>query len=368
MKPIVIIGGGITGAFTAFQLAKNGHAVIILDEEVSPYKATDCNPGGINPHHGPDIPGKMEDFHHYCLAEHLYHKQEIQDSSGIDFNFRVIERLFVALCEDEKKNLLIMRKRYEDIEGFEASWCSKQEVAILDERITTECIGGLLTKGNITVDATLYTKALQSAAEKYGARFLYGTAIDFIKEKDVVTHVVTASGKNIGCSKVILCAGFWVNNLLKVLKVPISIHALKGQLLTIENSGKPFKFDITHGLTGLYHYKDNLYWLGGTTEEIEPESGTTGGGKRKILDNIAKIIPGLTDFEVCFHGAGYRPVSDDKLPIVGKIPGFHNVYIGTAGGSKGILHSAGIAAELLKYIEDRSSKEYQFLTPERFTK
>jgi glycine/D-amino acid oxidase-like deaminating enzyme len=78
------------------------------------------------------------------------------------------------------------------------------------------------------------------------------------------------------------------------------------------------------------------------------------------------VLPGLHQHELVAHGTGYRPLSADELPVVGLLPGFENVYIGTGGGSKGILVSSGIGMALLDLVEGQNVDSHHFLTPERF--
>lgn len=364
--PIIVSGGGITGSYVAYLLAKDGHDVILLDPKKLPFSATECNPGGINLHHGPGIPGIMENFHRYCLQGHLKYLDDIQNTSGIDIDFRRIERLFLAFSKEEEKNLLDMKTRYDEARHFEALWCSRKEVSYLDTRIASGVIGGLLTKGNISVDSTLYTEALQTAAKKYGTVILDCSLAELNILKNKVVQIVTDKGENIACSNVVLCTGAWTEEFFKVLNVPISLQAIKGQLLLVRNREEEFGYDITYGLTGMYHFKDDLYWLGGTRENAYPEAGVTKNATKKILEGIAKIIPGFSDFDLLSECAGYRPATEDKIPVAGKIPGFKNIYTGTGGGSKGILHSAGIASLVRESIKQEIPEKYRFLTPERF--
>jgi glycine/D-amino acid oxidase-like deaminating enzyme len=48
------------------------------------------------------------------------------------------------------------------------------------------------------------------------------------------------------------------------------------------------------------------------------------------------------------------------------LPGYDNVYVGTGGGSKGILVSSGIGHELVNFIEGNPTNKYDFMTPGRF--
>jgi glycine/D-amino acid oxidase-like deaminating enzyme len=364
MSEIAIIGAGITGAYAAYRLAGKGHKVVLVDAESLPYRGTSCNPGGINPLHGPGMPGVMADFNIASYRLHAMHRAQLERLSGVNYHFRTIDRLFLAASEAERQQLLRMRQDYLAHEGFEACWLDPGQLAAKDARIGAQFVGGLFTHGNIVVDSQLYTRALRVAAANLGARVIKHNADDLLVESGRVTGVM-AGGQRISCSAVILAAGYWTDGLSRTLGYHVPVKPVKGQMLIVQLHEQPFDFDITRGQTGLYQYKDDLYWLGGTIEDPAINPGTTPAGKAEVLDNIIAMLPGIERYSIVEHSTGYRPVTPDELPVVGQLPGYENVYIGTGGGPKGILLSAGIGEELLNLVEGNSTPGYQFLQPGR---
>ena len=63
------------------------------------------------------------------------------------------------------------------------------------------------------------------------------------------------------------------------------------------------------------------------------------------------MAPSLADAELVQQTACLRPISADGLPIVGKVPGWENLYVGTGSGRKGILWSTGMAHALFEMID-----------------
>ena len=105
----MIIGAGITGAFTAYLTALEGLSVEIIAPEAECSVASRCNPGGINPLHGPGIPGPMQNFSLESYRLHQFHAPRIQRLSGIDFKPRVISRLMLA-CDDIEQHTLLAQQ------------------------------------------------------------------------------------------------------------------------------------------------------------------------------------------------------------------------------------------------------------------
>lgn len=349
MSRIAIIGGGITGAFLAYLLAKSGEHITLFDGKNDPYAATPCNPGGINPLHGPGIPGSMQKFFMYCYQTHEAIAQDLQLESGIDYHYKKIDRLFLAYNEDEVTNLRAARALYLNAPDFTANWLSAGEIVALDDRIKHDVKGGLLTFGNAVVDTALYCEALTTAASRYGAQIIQENIINLTLSPSRVTGVETSQGK-ITFDKVILANGH--NSQAQLLQAgsSITVSPVKGQMLEVELDEKPFAFDITHGLTGCYIAPRGRYWWGGTRESTDTSPGVTAEGRAMLINGISEMLPGLKKFRIVAHKAGYRPSTRDGIPVAGLIPGYNNLYLCNGGGSKGVLVSAGMASVICDLI------------------
>src|SRR5215218_3509302 len=90
---IAIVGGGIAGACLAYRLARAGRSVLVIDD-ARRGRASAWNPGGINPLHGPGFPGVMERFYREAFQLHAEQREHVRTTSGIDFGWRAVDRLF----------------------------------------------------------------------------------------------------------------------------------------------------------------------------------------------------------------------------------------------------------------------------------
>jgi D-amino-acid dehydrogenase len=63
-----------------------------------------------------------------------------------------------------------------------------------------------------------------------------------------------------------------------------------------------------------------------------------------------------------------RPVTPDWLPIIGRVPGWDNVYLATGAGKKGILLSPGIGKSVADLMtQGETSLSIGPFNPSRFT-
>jgi glycine/D-amino acid oxidase-like deaminating enzyme len=74
------------------------------------------------------------------------------------------------------------------------------------------------------------------------------------------------------------------------------------------------------------------------------------------MSELLNVAPFMSEAELVQQTACLRPWSDDGMPIVGRVPGWQNLYLSTGGGRKGILWSTGMCQGLVDLIFDRSSE------------
>lgn len=352
MKDIVVVGSGITGCYSAYFLAKAGCSVTLLDRSGVGSQATATNPGGINPLHGPGIPGVMSGL---ALRSHRLHTSlqgEIEQASGIDFHGRAVTRLEVAVTEDEERAMAVSRDLYNATDGFSADWLEAGDLPREEPRLSPSVRRGLLMRGNRMVDSAAYAKAVCAAAEKTGAAVLTEEAVGLEKTDGAVTHVITGSGK-LPCDAVVIATGAWFQEASVWLGANIPVRPLKGQMLRARLPGPALPFHITRGLTGVYEVSDGSVWLGGTMEDCGFDAALTPAGRDTVINGVAEIFPAIREAEILEHLAGFRPATTDKLPVVGPVPGHSNAFIAGGAGPKGMLLGSGLGEAVANCVLGR---------------
>lgn len=350
--PIAVIGGGLTGALTAFLLASAGKNVVVFDSP-SPYSASCNNPGGINPLHGPAISQGYADIYGQAFELHQQLQHQLaMHRHGAPWCYRTIQRLFLAFTDAEVADLQAMVPRYAR-DGFSASILEPEQIAGLDPRLTQAARLGLWTRGNVTVDSPVYAASMRQAAEAAGATWRQDMVERCLVDRATV-QAVASSQQTMAVSAVVLAAGCWSQRLLDQLGVCSGLlRPVKGEMLLLSlQASEVLPFDVTHGLTGFYQHRDNQYWLGGTRSDPAVATGPTCEGREQILSGIRRILPGLRldPDSILQHTAGYRPSTADGLPVVGSVAPYDNLLLASGGGSKGVLLSSWLATMVSRLI------------------
>src|SRR3954453_17143149 len=104
---IAVVGGGITGAFAAYFLARRGVEVTLVERDRIGAHASGKNPGGLNPLHGPGIPGPVQELAMRAFRLHTEH-----------FSPPRRPRLQLAIDAADAERLERSKRLYDDAPGF----------------------------------------------------------------------------------------------------------------------------------------------------------------------------------------------------------------------------------------------------------
>jgi glycine oxidase len=346
-RRVVVIGGGITGAFAAYFLARDGVRVTLLERDGVAAHASGANPGGLNPLHGPGIPGPLQELALASFRLNLEHWEEIGRRSGIDFAGRLVARIHVALDDEEAGALAALGELHNATAGCSAQLLSGAELREREPRISADAVAGLLVTGNGCVDPGAYTRAVAAAS---GARVAAAEATGLRTKSERVTGVL-AGAEAIDCDGVVVACGPWTDGPADWLGVELPVEPVKGELLLVApESGQPLASDVSRREAGAYTTAGEGIWLGGIEERAGFDETPTAEGRESILGKIEALLPGLGPVRVLDHVAALRPATPDGMPIVEASPLLENACVATGGGRKGMLLGAALgkaAAEAL---------------------
>ena len=134
--------------------------------------------------------------------------------------------------------------------------------------------------------------------------------------------------------------GPWAGLMSSLFGFPIPVKPQKGQTIRVKALGPPFKTMITWSTNYSTTTRDDgLIYHGATHEDSGFNEEPTIEGRDNLLQSLVTLAPSLIEAEVALQTACLRPIPDDGLPIIGKVPDWPDVYLATGHGRKGILLS-----------------------------
>jgi glycine/D-amino acid oxidase-like deaminating enzyme len=110
-----------------------------------------------------------------------------------------------------------------------------------------------------------------------------------------------------------------------------------------------------------------------TFDPAERDSGEFDGAPRPenrdfMVAQASRVLPDLARSEIVAHLAGVRPLSADRMPLIGPVPALEGAFIAGGHGTKGI-HLAPITGRTIAELVrgDEPKVRIEAFAPDRFT-
>lgn len=364
---VIVVGGGVMGCLTAYLLARQGLKTTLLEADAVGSHASGFAFGEMGALEGAGIPEPLLAFSVWSLRRHQSLAEELREVSGVDNQFQVCGRLKLAFEDQEvpahQQDLRWQRK----VKGFKVEWLDPDDVIKIEPMANPDCLGAVYVQGAASVEPYRHTLAAAQAAEKLGVEIVLRRVTGLLAERDRCLGVTFANGK-MEAGAVVLTMGPWTQGASAWCRVSIPVSPLKGQILRLQHGGPPVKTSLHWRGSYVVSKPDGLTWAGTTEELVGFDEEPTPEARDKIMGDLLKMAPALSDATLVRQTACLRPLSSDGLPIVGRAPGWRNLYLGTGAGRKGILWSTGMSQGLADLFLGRRSDVpgIEYLDPARF--
>ena len=349
---VLVIGGGIVGAATAYQLAQRGASVVLLEAERLAFGATGRNLGYIWLHtrrRGPELDLVMP------TRDTL---ERLPEELGADFGLRTNGGLIYFTTEDQA---VVMREFVErrTADGVPMRLLDGDDAREIAPILPDSVIGATFCPLDAQIDPTRYVGAFAAAAQHAGARILEGTAARTIEtDGRRVTRVLTDVGP-ISAGHVVLAAGAWSPYLAAQLGVEVPIGPMRLQIVQTEPMAPRLEV-VLYGPAAVKQYAifrelptyrpepfetaledrlglallesacqkaDGSYLLGIAMDFPGFDWKPDLAGVSLISEGMADALPELRAARFARAWAGVLPLTSDSLPIIDRLPGFDDVIL-----------------------------------------
>jgi glycine oxidase len=339
---VVVVGAGLIGLATAFELRARGAGVVVL--EAAPRVAT----GATRVAAGMLAPVGELDFGEPALLEMnlasaaMYPDfvNSVEAASGHDVSYRRDGALHVALDRDEAAEL----RRILDLQislGLESRWLGPGASRDLEPGLSPGLNGSVLVEGDGVVDPRALSAALVTALAEAGVTVRTAAPVEgLVTDGGRVAGVKLSDGSTVDCDHVVAAGGAETGRstwLPKEDRPPV--RPVKGQV--VELRGDP-EDPLCHRILAservyVVPRPDGRVIVGATVEEMGYDTQVTAGGVHELLREAYRLVPEIAELGFIEVTAGLRPGTPDNLPVVGESPSTPGLILATGHYRNGIL-------------------------------
>ena len=357
---IIVIGGGIIGCSTAYHLARDHKADVLLLEQGKITSGSTWHAAGLV--------GQLRSS--ASITKVLKYSVDLYKGlaaeTGLDTGWKMTGCLRLATTPDrwtEFKRLATTAKSF----GMEMDLIGPDEVKrmwpLMD---VSDLIGASWLPTDGQASPSDITQSLAKGARMHGARIEEGvTVTGFHMEGRRITHVETTQGL-IACEKVVNCGGMWARQIGAMAGVAVPLHPVKHQYIVTEKiPGLALDAATLRDPDRRTYFKEEVGGLVMGGYEPNPQGWVIGeipeNWEFRLFDDdydhfgqhleqaIARV-PALANVGVKQMINGAESFTPDGNFILGPAPECANMYVGAGFNAFGIASGGGAGWVLADWV------------------
>jgi D-hydroxyproline dehydrogenase subunit beta len=372
-RDVAVLGAGIVGCATAYELARRGLSVTLLDRAGVSEGTTGLGEGNVlcsDKDAGPELD--------LAIA-----------GMGV---FDELERLIGAPARIRRKGALVVhpdertwagepeRAARLRAAGVDARLVDADEVRGLEPRLTGVVCGATFAPGDLQCDPRAIARALATLAIEHGAEVLTGVEAAAIEPG---RGLRLRDGSLLAAREVVLAAGPWSAPLAASAGLHLPLEPRKGQLTRLRLAQPDEGFLRRKIVDGSYLLSvgdpgatrqvstvvettwDGHVVVGSSRERCGFDPGVDAGLAHEMQDRAARLIPELEPLAADASWVGFRAWLPDGLPAIGHSR--HGLWVATGHEGAGIVLGPISGRAIAEAIAgERPSVEVAPFDPDRF--
>jgi glycine oxidase len=364
-RDVIVIGAGIVGCAVAYELARRGASVEIIDDRPAGMGATQASAGVLGPFIEAREEGPLLELASRSLDLFDEFVASAAADSGLAVGYRRSGTLDVAVTAEGLATLQATA-RVLDRRGVPAELLDGRAAREVEPQLPADVAGGLLVPSQGFVGAADLTRALAAAARRHGAQLIERGRALRIRPQNGELKVETDRGP-LTADAVVVAAGSWTGQIAIDGADRAPVKPVRGQLLHLTWQGTPLRRVTWGERCYLVPWEDGTLLVGATVEDAGFEERATVAGVRALMEAAAELVPHVWNATFQQARAGLRPAAPDFLPIVGPSSVVPNLMYATAHYRNGVLLSA-LTARLVAQamLDEQSDPALEIMKPSRF--
>ena len=360
-----MVGAGVVGSAIAYELARRGASVQLVDDRQPGMGATQASAGML----APFTEAKDRDATFLALASRsldLYDAfvARVADTSKMPVAYRRTGTIDVASTPERLASLQDIAKRL-SARGVPLSLldaaATRREEPLLGHAVE----GALVIPAHGYVNAGELTRALVAAARCHGANVIEGR-VRGIVNRDGALNVETGRGP-LSADVVVVAAGSWSGHIDIGGAAHVPVRPVRGQLLHLAWTGAPLKRVTWGDHCYLVPWDDGTLLVGATMEEVGFDERTTAEAVKRLLTAACELVPAASNASFLSARAGLRPGTPDALPVIGWSTTMPGLMYATGHFRNGVL-LCPLTAQLVAgaVLDDVADPALAATSPRRF--
>lgn len=379
---VAVIGGGIVGCSVAYYLAKAGVDCMLIEKnDIASGTSSRCDGNVSIVDKDPGFDSQMS-----LLSQELLY--DLTKELHLPFEYRAFGSILV--CDsDEEMEAAVKWVETQSEAGLKFNVLDREDIKQESPYFADDIPGGLECETDSLINPYLFCYSLIDRATAYGLKVhTFSEVKNITKDEDF--SIETTSG-TYHVKKVVNAAGVWAPFIGKMLDLEIPITPRKGHILVGARQEPIMMRNVMEfgylmnkfGRERIADEETTKYGVALVLEPTESQNFLLGSSRefvgfddkvdinvvRAIAKRAMRFFPGMKDFNMIRAYTGFRPFTEDHLPIVSEVDEIPGFYIAAGHEGDGISLATGTGKLIQEMIcEEELSLTIEPLRYDRFQK
>lgn len=364
----VVVGGGVVGCALAYQLAKRGVQVVLLERATLGSQSTGRCAGGVRQQFSSETNVRLQQ-----LAVRLL--LDFHEETGGHADFRQVGYLFVLTRAQDVDDFRLLLESWHRLGLSEARWVTPDEAGRLSPILNVkDVLGGTFCPSDGLASPADVTAGYAGAARRLGARLHEGVTVTGIDlDGDRVTAVRTSAG-SISTQLVFACAGAWSAEVGRMVGVDLPVRPFRRHVFVTDafpdvTRDDPMTVDFA---TSFYFHPEGEGVLIGMSDREEPSMFDTQVNwdfLERTVQVASRRAPALERAGIKAAWAGLYETTPDHQAILGPVHDVEGFWCACGFSGHGFMQApaAGLVlAQML--VEGRADVDVGPFSHDRFAR
>ncbi|GEN86071.1 glycine oxidase ThiO [Oceanobacillus sojae] len=352
----IIVGGGVISCSIAYQLAKRGYRVLIVERDQIGCEASSAAAGMLGAQGEFAEKSPLFQFAQESRALFKDLSKELYEKSGIDIQYihKGIMKLAFHQHQCNKLKTIAAFQREEDNPAY---LLSVEEARKMEPGLTENLHAVLYLPNDGQVSARHLTEAFTLAAYHHGAALReQEKVIELLIENGAVHGVRTTKGAYYA-DQIVIATGAFGDELLPEDYGTIPV---KGECLLLELEENLFQTTLWMDGCYLVPKQGEKVIVGASSIPDKTDKHVHAASVHKLLSRAQKMVPRLGEARISSFWAGVRPATADELPYLGEVPDVAGLYTAKGHYRNGILLSPITGIYMADLIENKPVNPFYY--------
>lgn len=349
---VIIVGVGISGLLSAYELLQRGQRVLLIDQNQAGRAASWAGGGILSAMYPWRYPKAVNDLAQYGKAYYQNLNALLLPQTQIDVEVHNTG-LLIFDPEDVQVGLSFAEQhaqpmqRSELLHGAAMHQRNPRLAPSLQQALYFAEIANIR-------NPRLLQSLLRYVQQHPHAQLIEQQPVERLLIQAGQIQGVQSAGQRYHAARVVLCSGAWSAAWQKQLGLRIPVQPVHGQMLLIKTPAAWLPTMCMHKVMYLIPRLDGHVVCGSTVNHYDFDASTKAELREQIYQAAVEMVPDLAQFPVVQEWAGLRPSSPHGVPYIGECPNIKNLWLNVGHFRNGLCMGPAAAQLLVQLMQQET--------------